>query len=192
MGFDPTAPGSEDQYKAYQAAYEAKINTCFELLKPYLKDEKGHQLDFKITTDLKERSTPSAFVTIVDNHIRENSETWSPNTDCNTMAHEILHLTGLVDGYQEKWLRMANGEVRYNCRSIEHGNSIMADSNRLKPGIDKPSPYLSFHHILAITRPRCKRDNVYMECAKNAYRSRSDPGGCLDVPAKCKDKKWPR
>ncbi len=192
IGFVVGEPGSEEKYKAYQAKYEATINSCFAKLKPYLTDEKGHQLNFQITTDPYERSVPASFVSIVDKHIRENSETWSPTTDCNTMVHEILHLTGLVDGYQEKWLRMANGEVRFNCRSIENGNSMMADSHRLRPGKDKPSPYLSIHHILAITRPRCTRDNVYMECAKNAYRSSSDPGGCLDVPEKCKDKKWPR
>lgn len=44
--------------------------------------------------------------------------------------------------------------------------------------------------MMTISKPRCTSQNVYMQCAQNAYRSSSQPGGCVDTPPACRDGSW--
>jgi hypothetical protein len=71
----------------------------------------------------------------------------------------------------------------------------MWDSNKVtyntqKGVVIKTTPYatqpenaLKTLQIKAITNPYCTRDNLYLQCAENAYRKKTD--GCAETPAAC-------
>ncbi len=75
---------------------------------------------------------------------RSYSDTWDSGVGCGTMMHEVLHLTGLVDCYQEKsitktydpsWWPYSTDEttIAYNCRNVRN-DTIMANHNEIMGG----------------------------------------------------------
>lgn len=59
------------------------------------------------------------------------STNWSEDIDCNVILHEILHLLGLVDGYEEH-----DPAFGFQCRHLEPRESIMNVSSVLGPFYD--------------------------------------------------------
>ncbi|MCJ8277129.1 MAG: hypothetical protein MJK18_09835, partial [Bdellovibrionales bacterium] len=79
-------------------------------------------------------------ITIHDTFDRANSANWPANIDCATTTHEVLHLVGLCDHYQERSLQYqpdpislgsltieVDPQTRYDCREEYDGPNLMKD-----------------------------------------------------------------
>ena len=62
---------------------------------------------------------------------RSVSTNWAENIDCNAILHEVLHLLGLVDGYEEH-----DPAYGSQCRHLEPRESIMNTADVLGPFYD--------------------------------------------------------
>jgi hypothetical protein len=92
----------------------------------------------------KEPDLRGNIIAVVSVPIRENSGKWSFDTDCPTLFHELLHLTGLVDEYKEasrgksfdkttkKYITVESGSQKsaFDCRKNYDSNSIMRNQSQ--------------------------------------------------------------
>jgi len=69
-------------------------------------------------------------VAIAPSPHRSSSTRWAEDIDCNVILHEVLHLVGLVDGYEETI------RDEFHCRHLEPLDSIMNSSHALSPVYD--------------------------------------------------------
>ncbi len=120
--------------------YHSKVNDCLKEVNPYLKGPSGESLVIQLKPPEK-CTRPDHLIEIGENGIRSHSEKYEANIDCTTIAHELLHLLGLVDEYPEKILgytvdpqtgaRVLGNNVTsknaYDCRAMGVENSIMRD-----------------------------------------------------------------
>ncbi len=105
----------------------------------------------KLTINLKkEKKGQASRVTISKTMMRSNSHKWEPNIDCGTILHELFHLLGLADEYQESssGVRLNDdGTVEkvkekadikeYDCRAIGPKDSLMNNQNKAIESISK-------------------------------------------------------
>jgi hypothetical protein len=73
-------------------------------------------LEIRLTEDPK---IPKNTIWIKNQNTRSQDNSYASLIDCPTMIHEILHLFGLVDEYEEKL------DGTYNCRAIGPAGSVM-------------------------------------------------------------------
>ena len=135
--------------------YMGKVQRCIDVANTKMLGPNGEKLQIVInepsqtntcnTTDVKE-----IFIGSKDH--RSNAGKYEADIDCETITHEILHLLGLCDEYQERlrgfYVDSKTGEVKsetsnyrneksvddkdyefksaYDCR-VTHSNSIMSD-----------------------------------------------------------------
>jgi len=195
-----------------------KVKKCFKIINPWLNGPGGKSLKFDLYDDQEtpDTSPPSEHTITIKKTDRENMGVWNHNITCPEITHELLHVAGLADEYNEghrgnivdkttgevtktesiydidsKTQKQSNIYLQHDCRSTGLHNSIM--NNHLAAFIlrkDKGSLLLP-GHFKVITQPNCKlTNNNYYQCTKNATRtSKNNHGeGCLpDVPAFCND-----
>ncbi len=120
-------------------SFRPKIQKCLDEYNPYFKGPNGETLTIKQTyaVDVVQR------INIADIGARANSRVYPEDITCTTAIHEILHLLGLVDEYEEKQrgyitdkttgqaVLVAEGaEIpRYDCRALGPKDSIMSYHN---------------------------------------------------------------
>jgi hypothetical protein len=104
-----------------------KINGCLKEINQHLSGPDNYRIKIEIFEPNEENKKKYAeiahYITVDSDPIeRENSGFYSLHTDCATIAHELLHLMGLVDEYKE----MANiPSYAQDCRSLGPQDSIM-------------------------------------------------------------------
>ena len=133
-----------------------KTKSCMEQVSPYLKSPTGESLKVKIIDKFQNSERPQSertqlqTIRIEPENFRSNSGAYAKGIDCETIAHEVLHILGLVDEYHEKskviYVNTETGEVikadedldglkargiakeytRYQCRAIVDSPSIMS------------------------------------------------------------------
>lgn len=119
-----------------QNAYFDRAQACFDRFRSRLRDKNGWSLEIRLTRDAS--VAPVNRVEIKGKDHRADSESWNRDIDCPTIIHESLHLMGLCDGYEEKWMpaevprrvRRADpnaSRFKYDCRHKEPDQSVMSD-----------------------------------------------------------------
>lgn len=137
-----------------------KIQGCLKNTNSYLKDSKGRNLNLEVfspkiaATIPTYKRPPKVKIALFPEKSRAHSKAYPVDIECSTIVHELLHLTGLHDEYEEKingqyvhksnksTIRVKSGShnspedkdkydfvADYNsCRSIPKDTSIMGNS----------------------------------------------------------------
>lgn len=177
---------------------EARVQSCLREINSILSPRNGPHLEIQLSTD---PLVPSRAIGIESsdgfNEDNANSAHWSTNISCAVMAHEILHILGLVDLYEpegegfhvdEQTRALTHVRIltlsdsfsqpsadipAYDCRRIGPRNLIMSNAQEAYASARETSgAVLSPAEVRAITLPACQSSNrVYFGCAAAAYRS---------------------
>lgn len=105
-----------------------RVRTCLNEINsnPSAQDSLGRKLKINIHTPQEalripaEKRPPMVDINIADTSIRENSRAYQIDTECSVVLHELLHLLGLRDEYQES----SNGHYK---------NSLTGEAVTLNP-----------------------------------------------------------
>lgn len=157
-----------------------------------LADENGK--NFYLSLNQVSKEIHPAFIIKVNQQSNITYQFYRTGMTKETIIHELLHLTGLVDEYksvnQYQDCRVPSVDPKsniqiskdlvptFNCRHIGDQNGIMGDFEKLT----NPEDNLIFSkvangenlflpaHSRKILKPKCFDENrVYNSCAKNAY-----------------------
>lgn len=119
---------------ATEAEMEKAIKYCTSHFSNYLKGPSGERVSIKPILSKDKKSIwhwgLETDVSIKDPNYRSHSKAYESDIDCQTILHELLHLTGLVDEYQENdnAERSKSGKL-YDCRALGPDESIMSDQH---------------------------------------------------------------
>jgi len=180
---------------------EKRLNKCLQKNNKYLKGENNKMLNIEISKDVE---IPSVEIYVDPNAMRSHSTLWAKNIKCETMLHEVLHLLGLVDEYEEKMVgyvfNKKTGEIRlatnkyhrnyfketffdgFDCRVTGPMSSIMNDQFRAFDEVTGWFPsktsLLYPAHFKAITMPGCNSVNrTYYSCASYTQQTSTNQLG---------------
>ena len=196
--------------------YMQKVRSCMENeVNPYMLGPAGKKLKIEILERGVKSNVPTHSILIVSNRHRGTYKKYPFDIDCETIAHEILHLLGLTDEYSETHaghhVNPKNGEVhsrqvsyfagyQFNCRVVQ-SNSIMADHHERFQSVRKsvgrrgegcpPLSLLDPIHFDAIIYGRCKdREDLklYRECASISYKDSRLFWGCKRKKKECESR----
>ena len=190
-----------------------RVKSCMQEIAPYMKGPNNQMLELVVLTPEETHSLPSDqrpalnTVKIQQAGFQTNSMNYAQDINCATITHELLHLLGLCDEYEED--RPEYGD-QWNCRVTTSALSIMRqttatlnavkgigqgnykmgnrwESYRKPDGSPVISSLLLPNHFHKILNGNCKPSPAdgYNECASFAYKS-SRNGPC-NVPARCRD-----
>lgn len=109
----------------------AKIQKCLEWINPHLlgPDDKKFEIELidPIQSKIQKYEEIENWIAVSEEKIpRENSAFYSLQSSCPTIAHELLHLMGLVDEYAEL---IDISSYQKECRSLGPEDSIMSHHN---------------------------------------------------------------
>lgn len=128
-----------------------------------------------------EYAPPLVYIMLAGEKSRASSGSYPIDIQCKTIVHEVLHLTGLVDEYNE----FVGNHRLYPSRSLGPSKSIMSEMGKGLFGQTKPKVYPA--HVRHILYPGClEKNSIYYSCAKNAYVQ----GDVEELPKVCKKKSW--
>lgn len=163
-----------------------------------------HQIDHNYTGPMPKRIRLN--INRQESHRTNSREYSSRNLSCQTIIHEVLHLSGLWDEYVEPYLVVGfmgvkNGKMNdkkaYNCRS--NSDSIMSNSSDYRftnsgfIHVNSEATALRPAHIRELLFPGCPGNETYRACVRNAYETSEDHGGkgCKPAPEVCSTfNKW--
>lgn len=191
--------------------FRKKAQACLETFNPAFRNAAtGQTLELRLTQD---QEVPKVHIAIGPASARSNSHKYESDADCSVFVHEMFHLLGLPDEYDEPgevkqaeietiYQNTATGEIvkklitfkaELDCRSISDDRSIMKSTfiqeirvHGAKGQQGQASSVLFPAHFRAITEPGCDDVNrLYYRCASNAYRfSKPFPKEWLDYGVK--------
>ena len=98
------------------------VNECLQKSNPFMNDSSGRKMNLKVINTKEASKLPKNNRPKVNNiYIRDDSfervnvKNYNQNMNCATIIHELLHLTGLHDEYEEtshgKYVHKETGEV---------------------------------------------------------------------------------
>jgi hypothetical protein len=117
----------QDRPKKLGQKMQTKINQCLARQNPKLLGPNGEKLTIELVP-LAEKHLPKykeikSFIFVDDDEtVRQNSHLYTKQIDCAVILHELFHLMGLVDEYQE--LEKIKS-FEQDCRSFGPDDSIM-------------------------------------------------------------------
>ncbi|HTL12607.1 MAG TPA: hypothetical protein VL588_08980, partial [Bdellovibrionota bacterium] len=183
-----------------RAAIETRVRGCLTTSNAALHGENGRTLEMVLNTT--DTDIPQKNITVMSStEHRSNSGEWNPSINCNTITHEMLHLTGLVDEYQEQAdgviYNASTGESRHvsnfgagagsgetfllaqSCRAIGPSNSIMSHQDDAFNEVNnrRRASLLFNGQFDAITQPGCEKNRRYYRCAGYAYQTSANNMG---------------
>ena len=195
--------------------YMQKAQFCLEKAGSKLLGPNGEKLNILISTPSvsKDQACKPVLTTIGirSQEFRSNSGEYSADIDCPTITHEILHLLGLPDEYQETlsgyYVNPNTGEVendqgranpeaynfvhKHDCRIVKE-NSVMASQQEKWDNVFKSKmddSLLNPEQFSSIMYGSCPEKNqVFNECAKLSKKSSVDNPECLEQKKKCLEK----
>ncbi|HAZ11566.1 MAG: hypothetical protein A2X86_21620 [Bdellovibrionales bacterium GWA2_49_15] len=192
------------------------VNKCLKKANKKLSGPGDQKITLKLNND---PLIPSVPIAIQPDDYRSNSANWEGDIDCETVTHELMHLLGLVDEYQEQWIGHAynvhTGTISqvddedqargrpfgtmFDCRVLGPRNSLMSNQDAAFSTTTWPfrtrTSLLFPAHFNAIVYPGCSVTNrLYYLCSRYAYEtSRAHYGrGCdSGKPKECtNDATW--
>ena len=198
---------------AVPAFYRAKVRSCINEANTKLLGPNGEKLNITISMPVTtcEKLTSNVIEIMSDDH-RSNSEQYASDIECPTITHEILHILGLADEYDERdflaredprlkleteFFQKAIQEVEffifggsldsaYDCRFVNE-DSIMSDHwDRWDSAFEEETSLLSSRHFNFILYGRCQEKNqLFDECTQQAYQHSLDNSACLEIKEEC-------
>lgn len=138
-GSKKVAAGSQRD-QAYTQMMIERVNECLAEINGSLNGPFGQSLEIKLEKSNQSSNPPPGIrINVYDYPIeRENTETWSTQTSCPIIVHEIFHYLGLADSYEEEHMgyyfdhngRITNAQTpdfrsMYDCRAVAPQDSVM-------------------------------------------------------------------
>jgi hypothetical protein len=105
-----------------------RARNCMQTINPYLKGPNGESLEISILTPTQVQSLPSnqrpnkREIKIKPSNFGTNASNYADSVDCPTIAHEVMHLFGLCDEYEETRSPL---KEKWNCRVATKAPSLM-------------------------------------------------------------------
>jgi len=115
-----------------------RSKNCLNMASPYLKGPDGKTLQFSVLTPEESQKLPNDErpqpyeVKIEPVGYGTNAGAYAQDVDCGTITHEMLHLLGLCDEYEETRPQYGN---MWNCRVVTKVPSIMRDTGAYKQAL---------------------------------------------------------
>ncbi len=189
--------------------YKNKVQECMKKASSKLLGPNGEKLKIVIESPPAESACAlesAKTIRIGPSNFRSYSSKYKANIDCPTITHEVLHLLGLCDEYEESssgFYVSVTGEInqtsinvndkfvsQYDCR-VTVQNSIMSDQYERWNNVFIAGENQSllrpaqFNSVLYGDCPSKNKD--FNECADLAYKSSFDSGNenCIEQKRKC-------
>lgn len=124
-----------------------RIENCLRSANDFLYDNEGTKVNLKIWSRANEVTPepPPIRIRLVPNNVANFSIQYKTDISCGTLVHELFHLAGLVDEYDEwrskefihssffseELASAQKGSPAFECRIKGYDQSIMADYARL-------------------------------------------------------------
>ena len=161
-----------------------------------------------IPTCSKQRQSHASRIAIGSSDFRAHYKKYPANIDCPTITHEILHLAGLCDEYQDTftgwYVNPETGDIlssnqkkgpsytnydfklKYDCRMVTE-NSIMSNQHERWDYAEKnQASLLSPGHFNSLLYGSCESKNKsYLDCSLLAYKSSFKDDSCLAKKTQC-------
>ena len=187
--------------------YMQRMKSCIgNEVNPYMFGHAGKKIKIQILERGAKANVPTHSILIGSNRIRGTYKKYPADIDCETMAHELLHLLGLTDEYADTHagyhVDARSGRARsrkkqvgykfgyqFNCRVVQE-NSIMADHHERFQSVRRgcPRSLLDPIHFDAIIYGKCKEREdleLYRECASISYKDSRLFWGCKGKKRQC-------
>lgn len=107
-----------------------RSKNCLAKASPYMKGPKGELIELTVMSQdeingLPRKQRPKGNVISIEGpNFGTNAASYAEDVDCDTITHEMLHLLGLCDEYEET--RQKYGDM-WNCRVVTKEPSIMRE-----------------------------------------------------------------
>ena len=203
---------------AVSQVYMAKAQKCLKRANTKMLGPNGEQLNIVLQQPPEgkascEDDAGSHNITIEsssDDH-RSNSIQYASDIDCPTITHEILHLLGLCDEYEEESTGFlvdpttgdyqdAEGQSQesdsshfqpaYDCR-VTQKNSIMSNHYQRWSNVfdlEEETSLLNPEHFNAILYGKCQEKNgLFNQCSQLAYQSSLENIYCMQQKQECEN-----
>jgi hypothetical protein len=172
--------------------YRDNIQACFDDYNDRLQDEHGRKLSLKVYRGhhASKIATPKAVKIRVswtenDRNFRAHSKHYNSEISCHTLIHEGLHLTGLVDEYEETAMKtFFRKKPKFNRRALGPDSSVMRAPWELDN--QNYSHVIFSAQVNTILYPNCSAKNSkYYTCGVLAYKT-----GSKETPEFCQSEDW--
>ena len=166
-------------FKSKNEGMRNQMQKCLKIINPYLLGPNEEKLTIELAS-IDDKETPQHQIEIQANPFgREHSEGYTDFIGCRTMAHEILHILGLIDEYKEP-------ENRFKCRAIGPQDSVMHNQHK---AVEKTEDYENLEGEVHLVKA-CVCKNY--KCSKNIKMNWPCPEGFAEdmrkMPAYLSDK----
>lgn len=167
---DVTVAKNYEEGKAVVQSMYQKVNQCLPQINDLLKlrdNSKKPFIQLRLYDKMKYEISPAVVPISIKRKGRSHSVHWDLSVDCPTILHELLHLIGLTDEYQETTQGYSKDKVTgehtfvknnaeipmWDCRKVYLEDSIMGPAFSVwrNAGKDK---YIVTQHIC-----KCSDDN---------------------------------
>lgn len=130
---------------ALDSRYRGKVTQCLNRVNGQLKGPGGQSLKIELGPKTGTQAAPPVAIRIQNADFRSDSANWESDIRCDTVLHELLHLLGLVDEYEETHMgyttdddgnfvfsesNASSDTALYNCRALGPENSIMRNQDQ--------------------------------------------------------------
>ncbi|MCK6598219.1 MAG: hypothetical protein L6Q37_07625 [Bdellovibrionaceae bacterium] len=135
------------------------VDLCLQTINQKLTGPNGEHLEIQVNNPNASKNLIPNSISLYRNVVRKDSFKWTPFIDCQTMTHEMMHLVGLVDEYQEK-----------SCGFIIH--PLTGKRSELQD--DKPAQLNGNKYITAFD---CRSEGPKNSIMSNHYEAMRDTFG---------------
>lgn len=141
LRFLPTVGGAETSAtfdESLDQKMKAKVEQCLKIANKALLGPGGKKLSLRLSGNEEEPQAPQVDIRVAPADARADSRSYPEDITCATITHELMHLMGLVDEYEEhamgyvidstglaKWVNENPTFTAYDCRAIGSNESLM-------------------------------------------------------------------
>ena len=193
--------------------YMHKAQTCLKKANQKMLGPNGEKLKINIQAPIMQDKAKCSDEQVIDiiissSDFRSNWRRYESDINCPTIIHEVLHLLGLHDEYEEKsigfYVHSKTGEViqskqqfmpgtdyqfkpAFDCR-VTQKNSIMETQKERWQNVythNKNKSLLDPGHFNKILYGNCEINKSYNECSQLVYKNSHDDESCLKKKSQC-------
>lgn len=158
-----------------------------------MKSPENKNIQIRLISEPNLISSPNIINVRKDYHGKErtNSRTYNLGVSCGTVIHEVLHLTGLIDEYEEIYNPSSKDSYQYQCRRLGPEDSVMANhSQAINNSVYYGHSLLKPAHARYLLYPNCaEKNDTYYKCSALAYTSEANctPQKTQNLPLSCQN-----
>lgn len=77
------------------------MKDCLYYVNKKMKGPNGEKIEIRVNESTAPKDLPETTVNVSHGIPRQDSQNWGPDIKCSTMTHEMMHLLGFIDEYEE-------------------------------------------------------------------------------------------